>query len=173
MTTQKMIDPRGPRFGAAITTGLSLIAFYLSLSNQQLAYSTVVALGVLFFWSVLSPETHPAGLVFKRFIKPRLAPPTELEDSRPPIRPASWVDLCLDRYRWRLICAGVGHHLRGVYLLGSILECLFWPLPWLPALSSSETSWRPSLERSPCALSCGLASYPPRPHRPHPIKTNA
>ncbi|MGB4706000.1 MAG: DUF4395 domain-containing protein [Aquiluna sp.] len=84
MTTQKMIDPRGPRFGAAITTGLSLIAFYLSLSNQQLAYSTVVALGVLFFWSVLSPETHPAGLAFKRFIKPRLAPPTELEDSRPP-----------------------------------------------------------------------------------------
>ncbi|MDG2497032.1 MAG: DUF4395 domain-containing protein [Aquiluna sp.] len=84
MTTPQMIDPRGPRFGAAITTLLSLIAFYLSLSDSQLAYSTVVAIGVLFLWSVLSPRTHPAGLAFKRFIKPRIAPPKELEDARPP-----------------------------------------------------------------------------------------
>lgn len=84
MTAPKMIDPRGPRFGAAITTGLSLIAFYLSLSGEQLAYSTIVALGVLFFWSILSPETHPYGLVFQRYIKPRIAPPAELEDARPP-----------------------------------------------------------------------------------------
>ncbi len=44
MTTNKHVDPRGPRFGAAITSVLSLIAFYLSLTNQSLAYAILVAL---------------------------------------------------------------------------------------------------------------------------------
>ena len=80
MTTNNHVDPRGPRFGAAITSVLSLIAFYLSLSNQSLAYAIVVALGVLFIWSLVSPSTHPYGWSFARFIRPNLAAPKELED---------------------------------------------------------------------------------------------
>ena len=83
MTTNNHVDPRGPRFGAAITSVLSLIAFYLSLSNQSLAYAIVVALGVLFTWSLVSPSTHPYGWSFVKFIRPNLAAPKELEDPRP------------------------------------------------------------------------------------------
>jgi hypothetical protein len=83
MTTNKHVDPRGPRFGAAITSVLSLIAFYLSLTNQSLAYAMLVALGVFFTWSLVSPSTHPYGWSFAKFIRPKLAAPKELEDPRP------------------------------------------------------------------------------------------
>jgi len=83
MTNSTHVDPRGPRFGAAITSILSLIAFYLSLTNQSLAYATVVALGVLFTWSLVSPRSHPYGWAFRKFIRPKLAAPKELEDPRP------------------------------------------------------------------------------------------
>jgi hypothetical protein len=83
MTTNKHVDPRGPRFGAAITSVLSLIAFYLSLTNQSLAYAILVALGAFFTWSLVSPSTHPYGWSFAKFIRPKLAAPKELEDPRP------------------------------------------------------------------------------------------
>ena len=84
MTSTGHIDPRGPRFGAAITSVLSLIAFVLSLEEARLAYITVVVLGILFAWSIISPGTHPYSLVFKKFVRPNLKPPKELEDPRPP-----------------------------------------------------------------------------------------
>jgi len=83
MTNSTHVDPRGPRFGAAITSILSLIAFYLSLTSESLGYATVVALGVLFTWSLVSPKTHPYGWLFRKFIRPKLAAPKELEDPRP------------------------------------------------------------------------------------------
>lgn len=43
-----------------------------------------VVIAVLFLWSVLSPATAPWGVVFRRLVRPRLSPPTELEDPRPP-----------------------------------------------------------------------------------------
>jgi hypothetical protein len=83
MTTNTNVDPRGPRYGAAITSILSLIAFYLSLANESLAYAIVVALGVLFTWSLVSPSTHPYGWSFAKFIRPNLAAPKELQDPKP------------------------------------------------------------------------------------------
>jgi len=83
----ELIDPRGPRFGAAITSALSLTAFGIAVSNStgySTAYPIIVLLGVLFSWSVFSPKTHPYGLIFKKVVRPRLAAPSELEDSRPP-----------------------------------------------------------------------------------------
>lgn len=44
---------------------------------------TVVVAG-LFLWSVVSPTTAPWGVLFRRFIRPRLGAPTEWEDPRPP-----------------------------------------------------------------------------------------
>ncbi len=83
----ELIDPRGPRFGAAITSALSLSAFGIAVSLQDgfsAAYPLIVLLAVLFSWSVFSPKTHPYGLIFKTLVRPRLAAPSELEDSRPP-----------------------------------------------------------------------------------------
>ena len=84
MTELKRIDPRGPRFGAAITSLLSLLAFVLSLQGWVYAAPISIALFVLFSWSVFAPSSHPYGLVFKSLIRPRLKPPAELEDPRPP-----------------------------------------------------------------------------------------
>jgi hypothetical protein len=83
----KLIDPRGPRFGAAITSALSLTAFGIAVSVPDgyfTAYPLIVLLALLFSWSVFSPKTHPYGLIFKKLVRPRLAAPSELEDSRPP-----------------------------------------------------------------------------------------
>lgn len=43
-----------------------------------------VIIALLFLWSVVSPTTAPWGVLFRRFVRPRLAPPSELEDPRPP-----------------------------------------------------------------------------------------
>ncbi|ETK33014.1 DUF4395 domain-containing protein [Microbispora sp. ATCC PTA-5024] len=70
------IDPRGPRFGAAITT-LVLAAVLVTRSPWLLALQALVfALGAL--------DTSPYGLVYRRLVRPRLGPPGELEDAAPP-----------------------------------------------------------------------------------------
>ena len=85
MTEIKRIDPRGPRFGAGITSALSLASFALSFQfGFTVGYPLMVALFVLFAWSVFSPKTHPYQLIFQKLVRPRLKEPTELEDPRPP-----------------------------------------------------------------------------------------
>lgn len=44
--------------------------------------TAVIAL--LFLWGVLSPRTQPWSVLYRRAVQPHLAPPTELEDPRPP-----------------------------------------------------------------------------------------
>lgn len=65
---------------------------------------TVIAL--LFLWGVVSPRTAPWGVLFRRIVRPRLAPPTESEDPRPP-RFAQGVGLFV-------VTAGLVLHLDGV-----------------------------------------------------------
>lgn len=117
------IDPRGPRFGAAITSVLLLIVIvlgltglsteqgtasfgwfaYQPLSSQTFfplsfilvtapfgarildpAFLLLLVVALLFLWGVLSPRTAPWGVLYRRAVQPRLAPPAELEDPRPP-----------------------------------------------------------------------------------------
>ncbi|WP_203135725.1 DUF4395 domain-containing protein [Microbacterium sp. JZ31] len=47
-------------------------------------FLAVAIVAALFAWSVVSPRTAPWGVVFRRLVRPRLAPPSELEDPRPP-----------------------------------------------------------------------------------------
>ncbi len=84
MSELKRIDPRGPRFGAAITSVLALIAFSQSQETYLFGAPWIVLLFVLFAWSVFFPQSHPYALIFKKFVRPRLAAPEELEDPRPP-----------------------------------------------------------------------------------------
>ena len=73
------VDPRGPRFGAAVTS-LVLAAVLLTGSGWLLAAQAVVfalgALGGLRF--------SPYGLVFRAVVRPRLEPPAQLEAAAPP-----------------------------------------------------------------------------------------
>ena len=80
------IDPRGPRFTAGITAVLLLIVAVLGFGGADLAaWVLLAALAALFAWGAFAGvRRHPFGLLFKRFVRPRLSPPDELEDPRPP-----------------------------------------------------------------------------------------
>ncbi len=80
------LDPRGPRFGAGITAVLLLTVVFLSLIGASVAaLALLTVLAALFAWGAFAGAgRHPWGLLFKRFVRPRLAPPTELENPAPP-----------------------------------------------------------------------------------------
>jgi hypothetical protein len=80
------IDPRGPRFAAAITAGLLLVTAVLGFGGADAAALVLLAaLAVLFAWGAIAGVArHPFGLLFRALVRPRLAPPAELEDPRPP-----------------------------------------------------------------------------------------
>ena len=81
------IDPRGPRFGAAITSVLLLITVFLGLNPATAtgAYALLVVITALFaVGAIFGNSKHPYGVFFKKFVRPRLAAPQELEDPRPP-----------------------------------------------------------------------------------------
>jgi len=45
----------------------------------------LAALASLFAWGAFAGAgRHPYGILFKKYVRPRLAPPTELEDPAPP-----------------------------------------------------------------------------------------
>ncbi len=80
------IDTRGPRFTAGITAVLLLVVAVLGFGGADLAaWLLLAALAALFAWGAFAGvRRHPFGLLFKRFVRPRLSPPDELEDPRPP-----------------------------------------------------------------------------------------
>jgi Domain of unknown function (DUF4395) len=73
------IDPRGPRFGAAITTVVLAVVLLTGSAWLLAAQAAVFALGAF-----AGPGAQPYGVVFRRLVRPRLGPPTHLEDPRPP-----------------------------------------------------------------------------------------
>jgi hypothetical protein len=95
---QRGIDPRGPRFGASITVVLLAIDVVLGLTGISVtspttlaarvtdpAFILLVVLTAIFAWGAFAGiERHPYGVIFKKFIRPRLDAPTELEAPEPP-----------------------------------------------------------------------------------------
>jgi hypothetical protein len=87
MTTQaKGIDPRGPRFVAGITAILLLVVIGLFLGGLTLASYILFGVIVVIFaiGAFGGVARNPWGLLFRATIRPRLQPPTELEDPAPP-----------------------------------------------------------------------------------------
>lgn len=80
------IDPRGPRFGAALTATLLLTVLFLSLTGASVAaLALLFGLTLLFAWGTIAGiGRHPFGLVFKRMVRPRLGPPAHTEDPAAP-----------------------------------------------------------------------------------------
>ncbi|WP_434969909.1 DUF4395 domain-containing protein [Microbacterium sp. bgisy207] len=101
------IDPRGPRFAAAITSVLLLVDVFLALIGASVAAFILLAvITLLFVWGVVSPRTAPWGALYRAAVQPRLAPPAELEDPRPP-RFAQGVGLLVTAVGIVLFLAGV------------------------------------------------------------------
>ncbi len=77
------VDPRGQQFAAGITTvvlaGVLLLAPHplgvLLLGSQALVFAVAAGLGV---------QYSPYAWLFRTLVRPRLGPPSELEDPEPP-----------------------------------------------------------------------------------------
>ena len=79
----KQIDPRGPRFGAAITTlvlAATLVAIPSTAATVLLGIQAVVfALGAF-----VGLHAQPYGILYRKLVAPKLGKPTELEAVEPP-----------------------------------------------------------------------------------------
>lgn len=69
------IDPRGPRVVAAVTSVVLATVLLTGSGWLLLAQAVVFALGTV--------DRSPYALAFRTVVRPRLAPPAELEDPRP------------------------------------------------------------------------------------------
>ncbi|MGK5550461.1 DUF4395 domain-containing protein [Actinomadura kijaniata] len=73
------VDPRGQRFAAVVTTVVLLVVLVTGswplLAAQTVVFALTVFLGLRF---------APYGLLYATLVRPRLSPPTELEDAAPP-----------------------------------------------------------------------------------------
>lgn len=78
-----LIDPRGPRFAATLTT--LLLAVVLLTAPSGLATGLLAAQTAVFaVGAVIGLQHTPYAWLFRTLLKPRLAPPAELEDAAPP-----------------------------------------------------------------------------------------
>lgn len=113
------IDPRGPRFAAWITSVLLLVGLFLALLDDPASpapvpasragepgFVVLAAVGLLFAWGFASPATAPWGVLFRKTVQPKLSPPQDREDPRPP-RFAQSVGFLV-------LALGVALHLLGV-----------------------------------------------------------
>lgn len=76
------IDPRGYRFGAAITLALSLFAVLFGNTNEGIILMFVLA--VLFLpGAIIGPQATVQAWIFKKFIRPRFGKPKFTESFRP------------------------------------------------------------------------------------------
>jgi hypothetical protein len=79
----KQIDPRGPRFGAEITTvvlAIILLTIPSSAATLLLGIQTVVfALGAF-----VGLHAQPYGILYRKLVAPKLGKPTALEAVEPP-----------------------------------------------------------------------------------------
>ena len=78
-TAEGGIDPRGPRVGAGLTAVVLAIALLTGSVWVLAGQAVIFAVGSLF-----GIQRSPYGLLFRWFVRPQLAPPTELEDPAPP-----------------------------------------------------------------------------------------
>ena len=73
------IDPRGPRFNQAVLATALLGGFLFDWRPVVPLFAAVLFLGAAF-----GPRYGPFLRLYAELVKPRLAPPTAMEDPRPP-----------------------------------------------------------------------------------------
>jgi Domain of unknown function (DUF4395) len=73
------IDPRGPRFGALITTVVFAVVLITGSVWLLAAQAVVFAIATVF-----GMRNAPYGVLYRWLVRPRLGPPKELEPEAPP-----------------------------------------------------------------------------------------
>ncbi|MFM7014001.1 MAG: DUF4395 domain-containing protein [Actinomycetota bacterium] len=111
--TTKGLDPRAPRFGAAITSVLMVLVIYLSLDAATITSALWImgfAVVTFIFGVTLGPARHPYGFIYRSLVRPRLKEPSFLEDPRP-VRFAQLVGLLVTGTGFVLHLLGVPYAL--------------------------------------------------------------
>jgi hypothetical protein len=77
------VDPRGPQFAAALTS--VVLAAVLLLAPRPVGIGLLALQALVFALGAgLGVQASPYAWLFRTLVRPRLAPPTELEDAAPP-----------------------------------------------------------------------------------------
>ena len=122
----RQIDPRGQRFAAALTA--LVLALVLALAPSPLAVALLAAQTALFAVGAgLGVTQTPHAWLYRSFVRPRLAPPTEWEDDAPP-RFAQAVGLTFAAVGLAGFLAGaptVGLVATGLALVAALLNAAF------------------------------------------------
>jgi Domain of unknown function (DUF4395) len=116
-----LLDPRGPRFAAAVTTVVLVAVLVTGSGWLALAQAAVFAV------SALSPRYAPYGLLYRAVLAPRLGRPTELEPAEP-VRFAQLVGLVFSLVAAAGYLAGsavVGLVFAGFALVAAFLNAAF------------------------------------------------
>lgn len=116
-----LLDPRGPRFAAAVTT-LVLVAVLVTGSGWL-----ALAQAAVFAATALSPRRGPYGLLYRAVLAPRLGRPAELEPAAP-VRFAQLVGLVFSLVAAVGYLAGepvVGLVFAGFALIAAFLNAAF------------------------------------------------
>jgi hypothetical protein len=116
-----LLDPRGPRFAAGVTT-LVVVAVLVTGSGWL-----ALAQAAVFAASALSPRRAPYGLLYRAVLAPRLGRPTELEPAEP-VRFAQLVGLVFSLVAAVGYLAGepvVGLVFAGFALIAAFLNAAF------------------------------------------------
>lgn len=84
-TTQPdLVDVRGPRFAAWITTAVLVLALVVSAVNPLVAAVILAVQAVIFaIGAAGGPRTHPYGRIFATVVAPRVGPVQDREPTAP------------------------------------------------------------------------------------------
>jgi hypothetical protein len=102
----RLLDPRGPRFAAALTSAVLVVVLITGSGWLALAQAAVFAL------TAADPRRAPYGLAYRALVRPRLGPPAELEPAAP-VRFAQLVGLAF------ALAAAAGY-LAGAPVVGAV-----------------------------------------------------
>ncbi len=82
MARPTQVDPRSMRVAAAIT---SVVLALVLVTPPPVSIALLIGQTAVFAISALvSLKASPYSIVYARFVRPRIGPPAELEDARPP-----------------------------------------------------------------------------------------
>jgi hypothetical protein len=79
----KQIDPRGPRFGAAITT-VVLASILLTIPSNIAVALLVIQTSVFALGAFVGLHAQPYGILYRKLVAPKLEKPLVLEAVEPP-----------------------------------------------------------------------------------------
>ena len=82
MSQPTQVDPRGLRVSAGITAGV--LALVLVTPGPVSGILLAIQVAVFALSALLSLQISPYSVFFAKVVRPRIGPPAELEDARPP-----------------------------------------------------------------------------------------